>query len=52
MGDVVRERFELPTTRPARTFAEQAIWYEAHQTSKHRGALQEVRKLRPPARLL
>ena len=45
MGDIVRERFALPTTRPARTFEDQAAWYETHHTAQHRGALQERRKL-------
>lgn len=47
IGDVARERFDLPPReRPAeRRFKEQRLWYETHHTSKHRGALQERRKL-------
>lgn len=45
MGDTVREQFALPRTTAARTFDEQAAWYEAHHTAKHRGALPEARKL-------
>lgn len=47
IGDVERERFELPTTRAStvRTFRAQREWYATHHTSKHRGALQEQRKL-------
>lgn len=47
IGDVERDRFELPSTRAAtvRTFKEQRLWYAEHHTSKHRGALQELRKL-------
>lgn len=47
IGDVERERFDLPPReRPAaRTFKDQRLWYAEHHTSKHRGALQERRKL-------
>jgi integrase len=45
MHDLARDRFDLPSITPARTFDEQAAWYETHHTAKHRGALQEARKL-------
>lgn len=45
MGDLARSRHDLPNPAKVRTFAQQAAWYETHHTAKHRGALQERRKL-------
>ena len=45
MGDTVRERFQLPQATNSVTFKSQADWYTVHHVVKHRGAIQEMRKL-------
>jgi hypothetical protein len=45
MGDVARDRFDLPSARGMITFAVHADWYETHHTAKHKGVVQERRKL-------
>jgi integrase len=45
MGDLARDRFDLPIAAPTRTFGLHALWYQEHHTVHHRGAVREVRIL-------
>jgi integrase len=44
MGDLARDRNDVPTARPADagTLSEWLEWYRAHETAQHRGAAREL----------
>ena len=41
-ADLTRQRYRLPGITNARSFKQQAAWYQKHHTATHRGARQET----------
>ena len=46
MGDLARQRFELPTERPSTSFADYRAWYLEHISSTKRNQVREASMLR------
>lgn len=46
MGDLARDRFELPSDRQVRLFKDHATWYETHHTALRRSSASRLREQR------